>query len=367
MNSNPSLFNWIWLTSLQGLSPLRQNEVIRLFKTPEKAFQATPDEIFSMDELTAKEKQILCNKDLSQAEKIMQDCIREQVDIITLHDPDYPVLLSQIDDAPLVLYYRGKITNMEEDFPIAMIGTRKPSVYGIKMAQKFSFELAEAGMTVISGMARGIDTICHEGALKAGKPTIAVLGCGVDIAYPPENDRLKKIIEDNGAVLSEYPPGMPPLASNFPPRNRIVSGLALGVLIIESGERSGTLITAGAASAYNRSLYTIPTNLDNKHGLGNFQAVRDGAQFIISPGDILADFALSEPIRVQKAMEQKELNVVDEGSMCILGLLNNSIPIKIDQICEKSGLSSKEVSAKLTVLEMEGRICCLAGKRFILK
>ena len=367
MISNSSLINWIWLSTLQGLSPLRQNEVLRLFGTPQSAYEATPNEISAIDELTIKEKQILCNKDLSHAEKIMLDCVNSHIDMMALHDPNYPVLLRQIEDAPLILYYRGKITNMEDDFPIAMIGTRKPSVYGVKMAQKFSFELAAAGMTVISGMARGIDSICHEGALKAGKPTIAVLGCGIDITYPPENDRLKKIIEENGAVISEYPPGTPPLASNFPPRNRIVSGLALGVLIIESGERSGTLITAGAASAYNRSLYTIPTNLDNKHGLGNFQAVRDGAQFILSPGDILADHALSEPNRVQKAMEQKEMNATDEESMRILSVLNGSIPIKIDDICEKTSLSSKEVSAKLTVLEMEGRICCLAGKRFILK
>jgi DNA processing protein len=297
----------------------------------------------------------------------LDDCIKENINIVLLHDNNYPALLSQIDDAPLVLYYRGKISNMAEDFPIAMVGTRRPSVYGVKMALKFSYELASAGMTIISGMARGIDTICHEGALKAGKPTIAVLGCGVDIVYPPENERIKKIIEESGAVISEYPPGTPPLAGNFPVRNRIVSGLSLGVLIVESGERSGTMITAGAASAYNRSLYTLPTNLDNKHGLGNFQAVRDGAQFILSPGDILADFALSEPVRVQKALEQKEENIKDEDSLRILSVLSSSIPMNISTICDRTGLSPSCVSTKLTILEMENKICCLSGKRFILK
>ncbi len=364
---NESIIYNLWLTNLKNFGSIRQHIVLDIFGSAKEAFNASKSEIDPIDGLSAREKLSLCDKNLDMAERIYKECESKKIDIIDYESADYPMLLKEIPDCPVILYVKGNLGNMTDEFPVAMVGARTPSVYGRKMAEQFSYEMAAAGMTVISGMARGIDSICHQGALKAGMKTVAVLGCGVDIAYPPENKQLMSVIENSGALVSEYPPGSSPLPAHFPPRNRIISGMSLATMIVECAEKSGSMITANLANEYGRTVYTIPTNLDNKHGLGNIALARDGAQFAYSPEDIYKDLMPSYTSRAICGVANQLSNPVNDEDNFILGLLSNSIPISIDEICNRCGLTAKEVGAKMTMLELEGKISCLSGQRYVLK
>jgi len=303
---NESIIYNLWLSGLKGMGSIRQHTVLDAFGSAKEAYNATKADIDAFGEFSAAEKSVLCDKSLDRAERIYKECKQKKIDIIDYTSKDYPVLLREIHDYPLVLYVKGKLGNMADEFPIAMVGTRRPSVYGRRMAEQFSYEIAAAGMTIVSGMARGIDSICHQGALKAGMKTVAVLGCGVDVVYPPENEQLMRVIESSGAVVSEYPPGSSPLSAHFPTRNRIICGMSLAAMIVECTEKSGTMITANLANEYGRTVYTIPTNLDNKNGLGNIALARDGATFAYSPKDIYYDFVQTAPVRVSSGLKKKE-------------------------------------------------------------
>ena len=354
------LLYWIWLAQ-SGLNPIRQHEMLKLFGTP-KALFACGEEDIILNNIDANIRHYILNKNLDTATTILETCTEKNITILTYHNENYPVLLKQIEDAPTVLYIRGELDNMQDAFPLAMVGTRYPTVYANKMAQKFSYELANAGMTIISGMARGIDTICHSGALKAGKPTFAVLGCGVDVTYPAENEEIKKIIESNGAVISEFPPGTAPLAQNFPIRNRIISGLSLGAFVIEGSAKSGTMLTVRNALEQGRDVFTIPTNLDNPKGEGNLILLQQGAKLVRTAADILEEYALNYTEQLINALtsEDKEKNP-------ILTVLHNSIPMNTDQICRASKLSAAQANSMLTMLELSGKIVRLPGKCYILR
>ncbi len=364
---NESIIYNLWLTNLKNFGSIRQHIVLDIFGSAKDAFNASKSEIDSIGGLSVREKSVLCDKNLDIAERIYKECRSKKIDIIDYTSNAYPILLREIPDFPLVLYVRGNLGSMEEEFPIAMVGTRTPSVYGKRMAETFSYEMAAAGMTIVSGMARGIDSICHQGALKAGMKTVAVLGCGVDVVYPPENKQLMSVIENSGAVVSEYPPGSLPLPAHFPPRNRIICGMSLAALIVECAEKSGTMITANLANEYGRAVYTLPTNLDNKHGLGNIALARDGVEFAYSPEDIYRDLLPSQRQRAVYGVANKISNPVNDEDNFILGMLSNSIPVGIDEICSRCGLTAKEVGAKMTMLELEGKISCLSGQRYVLK
>lgn len=360
------LYN-LWLTSIKGMGSAGQHSVIDFFSNAHEAYTADKRDIMSVNGLSSKEKKMISDKSLARAEKIIEECNKKEIDIIDWESENYPSLLREIPDFPLILYVKGNLGSMENEFPVAMVGSRHPSVYGVRMAENFSYELAAAGMTVVSGMARGIDSICHQGALKAGMKTVAVLGCGVDVVYPPENDQFKKVIESSGAVISEYPPGTAPLPGNFPKRNRIICGMSLATMVVECAEKSGTMITANLAGEYDRTVYTIPTNLDNKRGLGNIALARDGARFVYSAREIYEDFVGSQRERVVCGVTKQIENPVNDEDNYILGMLSYSIPTDIDRICERSGLTPKEVNAKMSLLELQGKVSCLSGQRYVLK
>ncbi len=364
---NNSIIYNLWLVSLNGMGTARCHTVINAFSSAKNAFIASEKDIRLTQGLTEKEKTLLCDKSLNKAQKILDECKQKEIDIIDWESEDYPLLLREIADFPLILYVKGNLGNMKDEFPIAMVGTRRPSVYGVKIAEHFSYEIAAAGMTIVSGMARGIDSLCHQGALRAGMKTVAVLGCGVDVVYPPENDQLMKVIENSGAVISEYPPGSAPLPSHFPPRNRIICGMSLATMVVECTERSGTMITANLANEYGRAVYTVPTNLDNKRGLGNIALARDGAKFAYSPDEIYGDFLVSQRERVMAGVEKQIENPINSDDNYILGMLSNSIPTDIDLLCERCGLTAKEVNAKMALLELQGKVSCLSGQRYVLK
>lgn len=227
--------------------------------------------------------------------QIEAECARQDVSVITIDDELYPVVLREIFDPPLVLYYRGAL--IPDARRIGIVGARKFTAYGEAAAMEFAERLAAAGVTVVSGAARGIDTRAHRGALRGGR-TVAVLGCGVDIAYPPENRRLlAQIIETGGAVISEYAPGTQPLPAFFPARNRIISGLSEGSLVVEAAKRSGSLITAEMALSEGRDVYAIPGSIYSPQSNGCHNLIRAGARLVESPQEILEEMHLAEPPR----------------------------------------------------------------------
>ena len=227
--------------------------------------------------------------------QIEAECARQDVSVITIDDELYPVVLREIFDPPLVLYYRGAL--IPDARRIGIVGARKFTAYGEAAAMEFAEKLAAAGVTVVSGAARGIDTRAHRGALRGGR-TVAVLGCGVDIAYPPENRRLLvQIIETGGAVISEYAPGTQPLPAFFPARNRIISGLSEGTLVIEAAKRSGSLITAEMALSEGRDVYAVPGSIYSPQSSGCHNLIRAGARLVESPQEILEEMHLAEPPR----------------------------------------------------------------------
>ena len=234
-------------------------------------------------------------------ERIEADCVRQDVSVITIDETFYPVVLREIFDPPLVLYYRGTI--VPDARRIGVVGARKLTAYGEAVAMEFAERIAAAGVTIVSGAARGIDTRAHRGALRGGR-TVAVLGCGVDIAYPSENRRLlAQIIEAGGAVISEYAPGTQPLPAFFPARNRIISGLSEGTLVVEAAKRSGSLITAEMALSEGRDVYAVPGSIYSPQSSGCHNLIRAGARLVESPQEILEEMHLVEPPR-RPAREQ---------------------------------------------------------------
>lgn len=355
---------WLWL-SCSGLGTLKQLEAFRAFGVIENLFAADAAELTRQ----ALDKSIVSKlslKNLDKAKGILSECAAKDIQVLCYDDPDYPALLKKTIDPPVVLYVRGHLDNMADELPLAMVGTRSPSVYASQIAQQFSYEIASGGLTIVSGMARGIDTLCHRGALRAGKRTIAVLGCGVDIAYPSENSELKRIIEANGAVVSQFPPGTAPHAGNFPLRNSIISGLCLGVFVLEGTLKSGTMITVKLANEQGREVFALPTNIDNIRGTGNNLLIQQGAKMVLRVSDIFEEFALSYTDRMQNSIS-KSKKLKDPSQQLIVELLNPSVPVQIDDICRRANMSAAAVNSALTMLELSGSVSRLPGKKYILK
>lgn len=355
---------WLWLSRL-GLSLRKAAELSGLFDYPEELYKASQSDLMflGVDKTAVR---LLANKDLSKANSILDSCEKSGIDLVCFDDENYPSLLKEIIDFPLVLYTRGRKELLASPLPLAMVGSRRPSVYASKTAQRFSYDIASAGMLVVSGMARGIDTICHKGALRAGKPTIAVLGCGADVTYPTENEEIKRVIEQQGCVVSEFPPGTPPLHTNFPVRNRIISGISLGTFVLEGTLKSGSMITVRMAQEHGREVFTIPTNIDNIRGEGNNLLLQQGAKMVLKVSDVLEEFALSYTERVNEVLAEREKSY-DTLEQAIISVLTSSIPISVDEICRLTKQGAGVVNSKLTLLEVNGRVRRLPGKNYVLK
>ncbi|MFN3704885.1 MAG: DNA-processing protein DprA [Thermoflexales bacterium] len=270
---------------------------------------------------------------------------------ITWEDPDYPRLLAQVPDAPPVLFVRGTLSPQDE-WAVAIVGTRRASLYGKQVADMLATELARASVVVVSGLARGIDAVAHEAALKAGGRTLAVLGCGVDVVYPPEHARLAQRIVEHGALISDYPPGTPPDAQNFPPRNRIISGLSLGVVVVEADERSGALITAQFAAEQGRDVFAVPGNIFNQSSRGTNQLIREGAKVVTNVQCIL------EELNLERAPEQLALSQAvpeDETERQLLAQLSHD-PVEMDVLVRALGLPPDQVAARLALMELRGLV-----------
>jgi DNA processing protein len=273
------------------------------------------------------------------------------ISIVTRADPAYPRLLAEIPAPPPVLFLKGEL-RPDDDLAVAVVGTRRLTSYGREVAARIAGELAANGVTIVSGLARGIDGVAHQAALKAGGRTIAVLGCGVDIVYPSEHRRLAEQIPASGALLSDYAPGQPPDAPNFPARNRIISGLSLGVVVVEAPARSGALITVDFAADQGREVFVVPGSVLSAASAGCNRLLRDGARPITGAADILEDLNLGR--RQEQAAVQQALPL-DDGERRLLALLTTE-PQHIDEIAAAANLPIIEAAALLLTLELKGLV-----------
>lgn len=293
------LVHWIWLATRPGIHGRVKAALVERFRDPEAIFYADRDSFREVEDLTQEGCEALADKDLTQAEQILDACDREELRILTYQDAGYPKRLQNIPDPPLVLYYKGKLPDFEGHPLIGVVGTRDASLYGLGAAKRMGYQIARCGGIVVSGMAKGIDAMAMQGALTAGEPVVGVLGCGAEQIYPLSNRNLFADTQRYGCILSEFPPGTPPMKQNFPRRNRIISGLSCGVLVVEAPEKSGALITARQAADQGRDVFAVPGNIDVPSCVGSNRLLRDGATLVTSGWDIMCEYQDQFPGRVR--------------------------------------------------------------------
>lgn len=296
---------WVWLSNLSGVRPKTKYRLLEHFSAPRSIFFANESEYDAIEGITGGEKQALSDKNLLRANEILGKCDELGVQIITIGDTVYPERLRNIFDPPIVLYARGKLPWLDEEVPIGVVGTRKASTYGISMGQRFGYEITKGGGLVVTGLATGVDSAGARGALLAGGRCIGVLGTGIDVVYPRGNGMLFDDVRYHGALISEFPPGYPTQSGNFPQRNRIISGLSVGVLIIEAPKKSGALITAARAAEQGRDVFAVPGNVDQPNCAGTNELIRDGAKAVVCGNDILCEYTGVYPEKIRIISEKE--------------------------------------------------------------
>lgn len=408
---------WLWLTLKQGISGVKITALLERFSTPQNVYLA--DKASLAETVGLKEQDVLelTDKSMESVRAVITVCRHRNIKILTYDNPMYPQLLQNIYDPPYVLYVRCRERlDLNDYLTVAVLGTRRASRYGIETAERFSYVLAREGALIVTGMARGIDGAANSGALRAGAKTVAVLGSGVDICYPKEHKQLMQAIIDNGMVISEYPPGMPPLAQNFPVRNRIITGLSYGTLVIEAPQSSGALISADRALEQNREVFAVPADVTRKSAEGSNGLLSEGVKPVFNAEDVLCEFRemfgdllerhvpqpregaevppyaasavteeATQPLskeqtaarpqrkkeKVKKTAEppaqtvKKSVRVpLSERERAVMALLREE-PQPIDDLLHE-GLSMQELLAALTMLEMKGLVKALPGRQYSL-
>jgi len=339
--------------------------LIEIFVSPENVFQAAAEKLKRVEGIRTKTiKEITHFKNCDWADKELESIKKLGVTLLTFNDNRYPRLLKTIYDPPPFLYVWGAMKKID-DSALAIIGSRNASSYGKEITQRLTRALTHQGFTIVSGLARGIDSAAHKGTLEAGGRTFAVLGSGIDVIYPWENKKLAESIAENGAVISEFPIGTPPEAINFPPRNRIISGLSVGTVIIEASFRSGSLITARLALEQGREVFAVPGNVDSPWSKGTNRLIKEGAKLVMDPEDIIEEIIPqgNKPvsnIENKSPVLRKELTPECQK---MLDLIETN-PIHIDTLIQKSGLPSNKVSSMLLDLELQGLVKQFSGKMF---
>jgi len=359
-----SLEDLLGLQSVPGIGPARMRKLVSEFGSPRAVLDADMAQLTKVegfDQKTA--EKILAGPDEKFIENQLELLDKYNTKVITYWDAKYPAHLKKIYDPPVFLFYKGN-TDCLNETSIAVVGTRKPTSYGRMTAEKFVAGLSERDLTVISGLARGIDTIAHKSALKSGGTTIGVLGCGLDQIYPPENRELYEEIINKCIIISEYPMGTMPDAMNFPKRNRIISGLSLGVLVCEAGSKSGALLTALYANDQNREVFAIPGSIVSDKSAGTNKLIRNGAKLTSCIQDILdelkgqteLDFSGDDEIPAEPDLKGPSKKVYK---------ILNSEPIHIDKLAIEADMGPAEVLSILLILELKGFVRQMAGKMFV--
>ena len=343
---------WVAFGRLPRIGRVRVSLLERHFGTLEAAWDASAGELRAAGLDGATINAILAERPKVSPEAEMEALARHGVRALTWHDEAYPTKLREIDDRPPVLYVRGQLTPADE-WAVAVVGTRRATVYGRQAAQEFAAGLARNRVTVVSGLARGIDSIAHRAALEAGGRSIGVLACGLDLVYPPEHLRLAREIAENGALISDYPLGTQPRSEYFPRRNRIMSGISLGVLVVEGDVGSGALITAREALDQNRDVFAVPGSIYSPASRGTNKLVQEGeAKPVMGVQDVLEELNLT---MVPVQMEMRVTVPADETERLLLRHLSNQ-PTHIDEVRRESGLSIAAVSSALAMLELRGMV-----------
>ena len=351
--------NWIRLAKLE--SPRKATALAYHFGGPGEVFHAKAEELACVDGITRgmiERIRTLASEPVDREIKALDELGAK---IVTQHDSDYPQNLRQIYDPPVILFVRGELKE-EDRFAVAIVGTRRPSQYGRSMALKLGRDLANEGLCVVSGGARGIDTIAHRGALEGGGRTIAVLGCGLDVSYPPENMKLFDEISEKGAVITEFVPGTKPDAWRFPVRNRLVSGLALGVLVVESLITGGAMITATLAGEQGRDIWAVPGSADAPVSEGPHRLIKDGAKLVERVEDILEELGIQ--IESDRPVRPKMPDNLTPEQKAIIEVLSLH-PKHVDEIIGECKLTPAVANSTLTLLEMQGLVRRVPGNAYV--
>ena len=355
---------YIALNMMEGLGPIKVRALIDFLGSPQMVFEADGDALLRVHGIGEKLRTSILEQrvQLNPAEEI-EKAARLGVRIITTLDEEYPEQLKAIYDPPLALYVRGELTS---GHGLGIVGSRKATHYGLNVADRMAYQLAQTGFTIGSGLARGIDTAAQQGTLKAKGKTVAVLGAAIDRLYPPENEPLADAIADSGAVISEYPLGRPADRQTFPYRNRIISGLSKGVLVVEAGVKSGSLHTADAALEQGRSVFAVPGRIDHPAAKGTNRLIKNGAKLVDNVGDILEEFELLIPSGELEEPEKSssarpEVPLSEEEKKLVELLWQGALDV--DSLARTAGLTSAEISGALLGLEMKRVVNILPGRR----
>ena len=408
------LIHWIWFAT-RALGDHRKLSRLSHFSDVESLYFAGKTDYAACTQISEEGMGSLLDKDLTESEKILTECTNAGIHILTFQDAAYPNRLKNIPDPTMVLYYKGQLPDVDSEPVIGVVGTRKASPYGLQVAKRMGYQIAACGGIVVSGMAFGIDSMAMAGALTRGMPVSGVLGCGADGVYPPSTRCLFADTERYGCILTEFPPGTPPLGRNFPRRNRIISGLSCGVLVVEAPEKSGALITARAAADQGRDVFVVPSNIDVDSGVGSNALLRDGAIAVTAGWEILSEYHYQFPDKIRREGEKTKLTVypdeverataqvaqkrkkpekspavqekftkkvIDnrqnepysdftkiEASLTadertIVELLRQGEAV-VDDVIAASGLSAGRVLASLTLLEVKGLVRRLPGRMVV--
>jgi DNA processing protein len=352
----------VGLNMVGGIGSTRLNKLVEYLGSPEEILRASRDRLtaaYGVGEKIADAIAVLKKEDI---ENEINSAGKSGFKIITIEDDVYPLNLKNIFDPPLVLYLKGAL-RPEDSLAIGVVGSRRASFYGLSQAEKFSFELAASGFTVVSGMARGVDTYSHKGALRSGGRTIAVIGSGFNHLYPAENKDLAEEISKNGAVISEFSLNTQPLPQNFPRRNRLISGMSLGVLVVEAAKNSGALITADFALEQNREVFAIPGKIDSYTSSGANELIKEGAKLTTDIFDILEEFVL--PATVYKKDLIKNQEVLKNSEEERLFNLISSQPVQLEELVGKTDFNIPQISTILLNLQIRKLVRQLPGKQFV--
>jgi DNA processing protein len=340
---------WVGFNKIRGIGSVRTRKLLAFFGDLSVAWSADEKKLLEAGLNTKLIKSFRQARESINIEDEYTRILEKGIKVVTINEENYPLRLKSIEQPPPVLYIKGTFDE-SDNFSVAIVGTRHLTAYGRQVTQELSNFLAKNRITVVSGLARGIDSIAHEAALNSGGRTLAVLGCGVDIVYPPEHRALSQKIQNSGALISDYYPGTQPEGINFPPRNRIISGLSLASVIIEAGEKSGALITAEFAAIQGREVFAVPGTIYSPRSAGTNRLIRDGAFPLIDFNELLAALDLTQVEEYRYAKKVIQKSEIEE-------LLSNVIkeePLHIDEIKNATGLSMEKVSAALVMMELKG-------------
>ncbi len=360
MNNRDTL---IWLNSIQGVTVKVIEKLENYYGNLENIWLGSNNDMNKIKSISEKTRlEIISKKDKTYFDNMIENIKKNDVKVLTIMDEEFPEKLKYIYNSPKVLYVKGDMLKRQERL-IGIVGARKATAYGKHITNKLTNELLDLGINPVSGMAKGVDTEVHLASIKKNQRNIAVLGCGVDVVYPKSNKYIYEKIIENGSVISEFSLGTQPLKYNFPQRNRIISGLSSGVLVIEAGERSGSLITAHHAAEQGKEVFAVPGNINSIYSRGTNLLIKDGAKIVLGVEDIIEEIREFKDIKINKQKRQVDYSKLSEDEVKIISFIEEE-PIHTDLICLKTNMSISNVNSILTILEMKGIVRKLPNQLF---